>query len=1392
MTAQEVLSYLSRQGIELWIEGDKLRYRGVKRTLPPPLIALLRQHKTELQQLLRERKKNPAAPFPLSYMQKAFWFLYQMNPASSAYVGSLAVSLHGPVDVKALQQAFEQLCQRHPILRTRIIIHDGGPWQEVDARSTCLLEVIDAAAWTPDALREHLQAEAHRPFDLLQDPLVRLHLYQRSAEQCVLFLCMHHIHTDGWSLGLLLRDFGALYRSALSGQPAQLPASPASFSDFVSAQQQLALSPEGEMQLTYWMDELTRLPPALDLPTDYPRPKVRSERGERIPWVVAPTLTQHLRQLALREGTTLNVLLLSLFATLLHRYSDQAEFMIGSPYHGRSESRWENALGCFINSVALRASFSPGLTFRALLQEMQRKVHTALAHADYPFPLLVERLRPNRDLSRTPLFQTMFAYDNFPFASLLQPLAAGASLPAEANELFGLPLTPFPLSQQEGQFDLTMTVTDSTEVLSYSLSYSTDLFEPRTIEQMALHFEQLARSVVEDPEQRVAMLPLLSAAKRHQLLHEWNPPPRGIRIEDTFPNHFCAQVERTPDAPAVNYQEQTLSYRELSATAAQLAHRLRDRGVGPELLVGLCVDRSLMMMVGVVGIWLAGGAYVPLDPTLPPDRLEHMLRDSAVSVIVTHRHYAERLKHPQRQLLFVEDEALRQLPTTPPAVELTAHNLAYCIYTSGSTGCPRGVLVEHGSMLHLAQALRTTLRPEPSRPLRVSLNASLVFDSSVKLLLLLLSGDCLDVTPEAVRMDASALVSHARARRLDLIDCTPTMLAELLAGGLLAAPENAPAWLWIGGEAIPESMWRTLRAARNTRAINLYGPTECTVDTTLCEIGLGPERPVIGKPFGHVRTYVLDAAGNLAPVGVPGEIYVSGPGVARGYLNQPRLTEEKFLPDPFAPGERMYRTGDRARWLPDGTIEYLGRLDLQVKLRGYRIELGEIESILRTQPGVHDCAVVMREDRPGDKRLVGYLVKSPEQSPNLAELRAALREQLPEYMIPASLVIVPAFPRTATGKLDRRALPAPDLAQQPAEQIRIIESPRDTLELTLVSLWEEILGLPAVSIHDNFFDLGGHSLLAMRLLGRLAGPGGRLIPLSALFQHQTIAELARYLRQRSEFRTPETVVPLCGRPYHDSRPPLFCVHPVGGNVLCYVPLTRALGPKQPTYGIQSLPMPSPAAAETLESAAAYYVAQLQKTQPCGPYQLLGWSFGGVMAFEMARQLRQAGQEVARLVLVDSYEPSYVRTNAAQPELPSQTQTLAWFVCDLLQLPKGDADVRHLLGEDPQLGTILGQLRDRGRHPADMNPAQLNALYEMFRRNLRLLHSYQAGPYADPVVLINAQESQGAAADHGWGRVCQGQLEILTVPGTHYSILAQPSAALVAAEVLPRLVASGEP
>lgn len=1397
MTAQEVLSYLSRQGIELWMEGDKLRYRGVKRTLPPPLVALLRQHKTELQRLLQERKKNPAAPFPLSFTQKAFWFLYQLNPTSSAYNGALAMALHGPVSPPALKRAFEQLCQRHPILRTRLIIYDGGPWQEVDSRPVCSLEVIDAAAWTKEALREHIQAEAHRPFELLLDAPARVQLYQRSAEECVLFLCMHHIHIDGWSIGILLRDFGALYRSAVSGHPVQLPTLPVSYSDFVSHQQQLLLSVDGEAHLGYWMGELAGPLPVLDLPVDYPRPKTRSERGTRILWTFDTQLAQSVKMLAAGEGTTLNVVLLSAFAVLLRRYSGQAEFLIGSPYHGRSEPQWGNVMGCFVNSMALRMRFPPGLTFRSLLSDVRQRSHEALAHADYPFPLLVERLRPEREQSHTPLFQVMFAYDNYQGADLMQPAASGPAAASNRRLGFGVSMEPWPLSQQDGQFDLTLSAGESGGTLHCSLSYSTDLFTHQTIQKMAGHFEELLRSAAADPQREIDSLPLLSAAEQHQLLHDFNPEPLPLDMQGTFPALFQLQAARTPDAPAVVYQSEVLSYSMLTRRAAQLAHKLRAIGVGPEVRVGVCLDRSAELLVGIVGVWFAGGAFVPLEPLLPQDRLEFILQDAAAPVVVTQRHYESRFPRPGVQLVFMEDLAPTLLPAEPPVNDLLPQHLAYCIYTSGSTGRPRGVLVEQGSMIHLAQTLHSALVPPPASPLHVSVSASIGFDAAIDQLLLLLGGACLHILPDATRMDAAALVHYARARQLDLIDCTPTMLTELIAHGLLAEPQCAPAWLWVGGEALPEPLWNALRAASTTRSINLYGPTEATVDSTFCELRPGPARPVIGKPFGHVRVYILDEQRNLLPIGVPGEIYLSGPGVARGYLNQPQLTEQKFLPDPFMPGERMYQTGDRARWLPDGNIEYLGRLDFQVKLRGYRIELTEIEAAVRQQPGVRDCVVALQEYRPGDKRLVAYLLAEPSGDNSRAELRSRLKQHLPDYMIPAVFVYLSSFPQTSTGKLDRQALPAPETALEPTHRPMNSVLPRDALEQMLTALWEEILSVPGIGIHDNFFELGGHSLLAVRLLGRLGEPSRGHIPLSVLFQHQTISELARYLRQLDIARPPETLVPLYKLPHSENRLPLFCIHPAGGNVLCYIALARALGHEQPCYGLQSLPgqRDSRADADTFESVAASYIVELKKTQPSGPYHLLGWSYGGTLAFAMAHKLRQDGQEVALLMLVDSFEPEFARTFLAEQQQPTESRMRTEFLCDLLQRPVDDAEISSLAAESPDLPALLRQLRDRGRFPDDMDAGQLTAGFEMFCRNLKLLADYRPDPrpYPGPMVLLRASESPHPAdRDHGWSRVCAQPPEVITVAGNHYSIMAPANVRAVAEQLAPRLSRRSEP
>ncbi|MCP3138032.1 non-ribosomal peptide synthase/polyketide synthase [Pyxidicoccus xibeiensis] len=1041
-------------------------------------------------------REDRSSRVPVSFAQQRLWFLDQLKPGSASYNVSSGVRLTGPLDGKALERSFEALVQRHESLRTTFRTEGGVPVQVITGAPVLAYREVDLSA-LPASEREvearrHVAQESLRPFDLERGPLFRPTLLRLTPEDHVLVLVLHHIVSDGWSTGVLVREVGALYDAFSRGLPSPLPELPVQYTDYAVWQRGWLQGEVLEAQLDWWKQQLAGAPPHLELPADFPRPPSLSTRGITVPVRLPRELSEALKALAQREGATPFMLLLAAFQFLLSHYSGQEDVVVGSPIAGRRHAETEGLIGFFVNTLVLRARVEGSLSFLELLRQVRETTLGAYDHQDVPFEKLVEELQPVRDLARSPLFQVLFVLQNAPVHEVLLPSLAIRPLDGGAGEL--------------SKFELSLNLSESPEGFFGHLQLAADLFTEATGARLVRHFQGVLEALATEPGRRLSELPLLTASERQQVLHAWNDTASEAPLGSCIHHVFELQAARTPDAPAVSFENAVLSFAQLNAQANRLAHRLRGLGVGPDVPVALCFERSVDMVVALLGVMKAGGAYVPLDPAWPTQRLDFTLQDCAAPVLVTQQRRVGTWTVPEGTHVLCLDsaEALpASLPSHSPVPAASAHNLAYVIYTSGSTGTPKGVMVRHRSVLNLRHALARTVYAGQPPGLRVSVNAPLAFDASVKQLVQLLDGHCLCIVPEAARQDPDAMREWLKQERVDVLDCTPSLLRLLVDAGLLRdAP--VPKLLVPGGEALDASLWKQLAAAPRTHTFNVYGPTECTVDSTAFAVKR-ETRPTIGGPLANVRTYVLDAHLRPVPVGVPGELFISGAGLARGYLRRPALTAERFLPDPYSPvpGARMYRTGDKVRWLGDGTLEYLGRTDFQVKLRGYRIELGEIEAALSQHPAVRQALVLVREDVPGNPRLVAYFAHHG-AAPDTAALRAALKQRLPEYMVPGAFIALDAFPLTPNGKVDRGALPTPDAALPSATY----EAPTTPTEEQLATIWSEVLRVERVGRHDDFFALGGHSLLATQVVSRVRGAVGVELPLRELFESPTVAGLA--------------------------------------------------------------------------------------------------------------------------------------------------------------------------------------------------------------------------------------------------------------------------------------------
>ena len=1055
---------------------------------------------------------------PLSRGQQALWFLHQLAPESTGYHIAHALRIRGDLDLPALRRALQSLTDRHPSLRTTFDSVHGEPLQRVDQHAEICFEEEDAGAWSPTTLNERLRADVHRPFDLESGPLLRVKIFARSAREHVLLVAVHHIVIDLWSLAVLVEELGVLYETEKAGAGTTLAPIQLQYADYVRWQEEMLSGPEGERLERYWRGQLAGELPTLNLPTDRPRPPVQTYRGASHAFRLGERLTDQLKAVGKARGATLYMTLLAAFQVLLHRHTGQEDILVGSPTTGRSRSEWAKLVGYFVNPVVLRGNLSGNPTFETLLRQVRRTVLGALDHQDYPFPLLVEGLQPVRDLTRSPLFQAMFVLQKAPSptGSGVAPFALGEA--GVRMNLGGLPCESVALDHGPAQFDLTLMMAEQDGELSASLRYNTDLFDASTIASMAGHFEQLLDAIVADCDQPIATLPLLGEDERHKLLVEWNDTEAPYPEEACVQELFEAQVERTPDATAVVFEDEQLTYRELNRRSNQLAHHLQGLGVGPEVLVGICVERSLEMVVGILGILKAGGAYVPLDPTYPKERLAFMLDDTQAPVLLTQRRLAVRLPAHEAQLTYLDTdwEEIAKRSDQNPTSGVSADNLAYVIYTSGSTGMPKGVAMPHLPAVNLLswQARRAV----QSAAVPVVQFAPLNFDVSFQeIFSTWCSGGALVLIADECRRSPAQLarvLDEADVGRVFLPPVALQQLAEVVDEEGLPLP-NLRGIVTAGEQLrVTPPITSLMSKLEPCTLENQYGPTESHVVTAFTlptAPNAWPARPPIGRPIANTRIYILDSHLQPVPVGVPGELHIGGVGLARGYLNRPELTAEKFIRDPFSedPADRLYKSGDLARYLPSGDIEFLGRIDHQVKIRGFRIELGEIETVLGQHPNVREAVALAREDTPGDKRLVAYLVPTEQPAPTTSELRRFLKEKLPEHMVPQAFVSLDALPLNPNGKIDRRALPPPD--QQRPDLEGTFVAPRSEVEGVLAEIWAEVLDLEAIGVHDNFFELGGDSLKAVGLVSLMSAQTGRELEVRFVFSHPTIGAAAEAL-----------------------------------------------------------------------------------------------------------------------------------------------------------------------------------------------------------------------------------------------------------------------------------------
>ncbi|HEY9693964.1 MAG TPA: amino acid adenylation domain-containing protein [Oculatellaceae cyanobacterium] len=1324
------------------------------------------------------QKKNQSF-YPLSQGQKALWFLYQTSPKSLAYNIFNTIEIKSSLNIELFKSTWQLIINRHPILRTTYTNYEGEPVQQIQDHKEVNIKILDANSWSNSFLEEQILFEVDRPFDLEKGSIYRIVLFKCNSRKHILLLAMHHIAGDMRSFDILINEFKILYGSETDSDLNKN----LDYREYGLWQTELLRSFRGEELEKYWQKKLKYTSKNLEIPIDKPRPLVQTYNGKSHFYKPTEKLILDIQALAKAEKVTVYTILVSALQILLYRYSSQEDIILGIPMDNRTEEQFHQTVGYFANPVVLASNFSEDLIVKELIIQNRLAILEAKTYKAYPFPLLVQKLAPERDLNHSPIFQ---------FSCSSQKQRWCEPVNNSLIEETKLQMEPYILGHQRGAaFDLDMMVIQAGEIIQICWQYNSDLFHATTIARMVEHFQTLLEAIVANPEQKVSQLPLLTAAEQHQLLVAWNDTKIEYP-EDAFIHHlFAEQVSRSPSAVAVVFQGEKLTYRELNAKANKLAHYLQKLGVEPEILVGICMERSLEMLVGLLAILKAGGAYVPLDPRYPQERLAHMLEDSQVSVLLSQEKFVAQISEHQAHIVCLDTNwnEIDQESPDEPVSSVKPDNLAYILYTSGSTGKPKGVQICHQSLTNFLNSMR--LKPGITDKDTLLAVTTISFDiAALELYLPLIVGAKIVLVSSEVAADGSQLLKLLINSGVTMMQATPATWRMLLAAGWEGTPQLK---ILCGGEALTKELRERIKH-RSASVWNVYGPTETTIWSTIHNVSdQDVERAkdateLIGKPIGNTQIYILDSYLHPVPIGVAGELHIGGVGVARGYLNRSDLTQEKFIPNPFSndPSSRLYKTGDLTRYLANGNIEYLGRIDNQVKIRGFRIELGEIEAILAQHPSIQTAVVIVWEDTLDKKRLVAYLVANQLPAPSSGELSYFLKQKLPDYMVPSAFVFLETLPLTPNGKINRRALPAPD--QQDLEETFV--APQDDLELQLVRIWEKVLGVQPIGIQNNFFELGGHSLLAVHLLAQIEKTFGKNLPLPTLLQAPTVEQLANIIRSQGWSPPKELLVPLKSG---NDQPPLFCIY----GILLYYPLAHSLNSDRPVYGIylqeevdllkedkleQQLTVLS-----SIPKLAKLYIKQIKTVQPVGPYYLAGESFGGLVAFEMAHQLLEEGEKVDLLAMFDTNAPVNRKRSLSLKRVLLHLENISKEGFTYL-LQKGKRRIAST--KDKLLNTFdrtFIKLTQAGEQSNFDNIEKFVTKDIRQRVRNQAVENYVVRPYPGKVLLFRAMDKTklellDSDSKLGWGEVIVGGLEVHNVPGDHISILKEPNVQVMAAKL----------
>ena len=1340
----DLLQKARRKGLFISVNNDQLSIKHSSEKNPDPdLLQEIKDNKEIIIDFLKNKskikndkiyenqivhvEKNSVQHIPLSFSQERLWFIDQLEGSIQYHIPAVWY-LKGELNKEALANALKNIVNRHEVLRT-VILDGDQAYQSVMDIGNWHLETIEGLTYTnhKEDLQKHIQNLIRKPFDLSKDFMFRAHLISLIDQEYVLLITMHHIASDGWSTSILIRELVEFYNAYCENRLANLPPLPVQYSDYAIWQRNYLHGEVLDKEVEYWKEKLKEVS-ILQLPTDHQRPAEYTNRGALLRFNIDKLLSDQLRSLSRNEGATLFMTLLAAFKILLHRYSGQEDICVGTPIANRTQKEIEGLIGFFVNTLALRSKVDPTSSFKVLLEQVKTNTMEDYEHQNVPFEKVVEATVKERDMSRNPLFQVMLVMQNNP---KVQALSLGeVQLSIESTE------------HETAQFDISFTISETDNGLRGSVEYATDLYDEVTIQRMIGHFETLLDSIVKDPLQKIDTLKILTPVEEHQLLVEFNDTKVDFPKDKTVVSLFEEQAAKTPEAIAVVFEKEQLSYKQLNEKANQLAHYLRSVGVREETLVPIYIERGLEMIIGILAILKSGGAYVPIDPEYPQERIKFMLGDTGGSTVVSSKQRRLDLENIEDiKVIEIDNDwcSISTQPTKNLDVKVKPDNLAYVIYTSGSTGTPKGVMIEHASLINYVLSFADYFSINSKDV--VLQQSSISFDTSAEEIYpTLISGGCVCLIKEGGK-DIDSIKNYIENEGATILSTTP-MVIEWLNNETLSTTNLR--YLISGGDVLHSSNINNL--FQKVPIVNGYGPSETTVAATFKKIDKISEASLIGKPFPNIAIYILDQHDNLNPISVVGEICIGGAGLARGYLNNPDLTNKKFIPNPFVnkTESRIYRTGDYGKWLADGNIEYIGRLDNQVKIRGYRIELGEIETLLQQSGLISQAIVMVRKDSNGNDRLVGYLV--PSGILNLENVKSYLRSRVPDYMIPTIWLELESMPLTPSGKIDKNSFPEFDSQNTISEEYI---APRNETEKMIAEIWEQVLNLEKVGVNNNFFELGGHSLVILKLASKIREKGLK-IEIKDFFKYQTIEQQSNFIKTSIKLLDTagqgKFVIPI--QP-EGTNIPLFAIP----EFLLYAEIGKYISKKQPFYSIEHSPY------DTVTEVVNHYITEIKKTHPHGPYGLMGYCGWGDIILEMAKTLIANGDEVPVLILSEYYSPTI---NLSRVSFKYIRQKLKFITKKLFEN-----------------GTSI----NKRKFLSNQFAGALQFINKKFK-NTGKISSTKTKTYSGKVILLQASDTLGFKDDAhmGWD-IFTGEVKKFIIESDHLGMMISPAAAKQIAEIL---------